>query len=131
MQEIGSAKINELNLKVFIFNDEGHASIRMTQRNYFKGKYLGCDKNTGLGLPDWHKLFEAWDLNVTTINNGFNKNKDFIEKFNNNMLEVFIVQIDPEQTYYPKIASRIKEDGNMESNPLDLMYPALDYLKGI
>lgn len=131
MQEIGTAKINELNLKVFIFNDQGHASIRMTQRNYFKGKYLGCDNNTGLGLPNWYKLFDGWDINITTINNGFNNKKVFLEKFNNNLLEIFIVQIDPEQTYFPKISSRIKEDGNMESNPLDLMSPGLDYLKDI
>jgi acetolactate synthase-1/2/3 large subunit len=123
VQEIGTAKINMLNLKVFIFNDQGHASIRMTQRNYFEGKYLGCDNNTGLGLPNWLKLFDGWDLCVTSINRGFEYDEVFLEKFNNNSLEIFIVQIDPDQTYFPKISSRIKEDGTMESNPLDKMSP--------
>ena len=123
VQEIGTAKINMLNLKVFIFNDQGHASIRMTQRNYFEGKYLGCDNNTGLGLPNWLKLFDGWDLGVTSINRGFEYDEVFLEKFNNNSLEIFIVQIDPDQTYFPKISSRIKEDGTMESNPLDKMSP--------
>lgn len=125
MQEIGTAKINKLNLKVFIFNDHGHASIRMTQRNYFDGKYLGCDNHTGLGLPNWLKLFDGWDIGVTLINNGFEDDELFLEKFNNDSLEIFIVQIDPEQTYYPKISSRIKQDGSMESNPLDKMSPEL------
>jgi acetolactate synthase-1/2/3 large subunit len=131
IQEIGTAKINELNLKIFIFNDQGHASIRMTQRNYFNGKYLGCDTNTGLGLPNWYKVFEGWGLEITTVNNGFDKCEGFLKKFNNNSLEIFIVQIDPEQTYFPKISSRIKQDGTMESNPLDKMSPELDYLKQI
>ena len=128
MQEVGTAKINNLNLKIFIFNDQGHASIRMTQNNYFNGKYLGCDKNTGLGLPNWFKVFKAWDINVTEINSGFEKDKIFLNKFNNDKLEIFIVKIDPKQTYFPKISSKITSDGNMISNPLDIMSPDVDYL---
>lgn len=128
IQEIGTAKINNLNLKIFIFNDQGHASIRMTQNSYFNGKYLGCDRNTGLGLPNWFKVFEGWDINVFEVNVGFQNNKEFLKRFNNNQLEVFIVSIDPKQTYYPKISSSITESGNMISNPLDIMTPEIDYL---
>jgi len=35
------------------------------------------------------------------------------------------VPIDPEQTYFPKISSRVAEGGGMESNPLHLMSPDL------
>lgn len=38
----------------------------------------------------------------------------------------FLVPIDPEQTHYPKINSRITATGSMESSPLHLMFPALD-----
>jgi acetolactate synthase-1/2/3 large subunit len=38
---------------------------------------------------------------------------------------VFIVPIDPEQSYFPKISSRVTESGSMESNPLHLMTPEL------
>ena len=37
----------------------------------------------------------------------------------------FVVPIDPEQTYYPKISSRVRADGGMESNPLHIMSPDL------
>ena len=37
-----------LNIKTFIINDGGYASIRMTQSNYFDGNYVGCDPETGL-----------------------------------------------------------------------------------
>ena len=40
----------------------------------------------------------------------------------------FIVPIDPEQTYFPKISSRITASGSMESNPIDRMTPEIDYL---
>jgi acetolactate synthase-1/2/3 large subunit len=38
----------------------------------------------------------------------------------------FLVKIDPLQTYFPKISSRITETGGMASNPLHLMSPPLD-----
>jgi len=40
----------------------------------------------------------------------------------------FIVPVDPEQTYFPKISSRITATGSMESNPIDKMTPEVDYL---
>jgi acetolactate synthase-1/2/3 large subunit len=37
----------------------------------------------------------------------------------------FVVPIDPLQTYWPKIASRILANGSMQSNPLHEMTPPL------
>ncbi|MGB0637017.1 MAG: thiamine pyrophosphate-binding protein [Gammaproteobacteria bacterium] len=126
MQEVGTAEINDLNLKIFIFHDQGHASIRMTQANYFDGKYLGCDRASGLGLPDWRKLFAAWNVPVVEVNQAFERNPDFLEKFEKPGLCAFIVCIDPKQTYFPKISSQITADGSMESNPIDRMSPEID-----
>ncbi|MFM7558343.1 MAG: thiamine pyrophosphate-binding protein, partial [Alphaproteobacteria bacterium] len=56
----------------------------------------------------------------------FVNDKKFLELFNNKRCVAFIVRIDPEQTYFPKISSRIKADGSMESNPLHLMSPDLE-----
>jgi acetolactate synthase-1/2/3 large subunit len=131
MQEVGTAEINGLDLKMFIFHDQGHASIRMTQINYFKGKYLGCDRKSGLGLPDWSALFAAWRVPVVHVNRGFETDPVFLEHFNARGLRAFIVHIDPAQTYFPKISSRITVSGSMESNPIDRMTPEIDYLEGL
>jgi acetolactate synthase-1/2/3 large subunit len=131
LQEIGTAQINNLNLKMFIFHDQGHASIRMTQRNYFEGKYLGCDRKSGLGLPEWDRLFKAWDVPVVQVNKGFENESLFLQHFNEPGLCAFIVHIDPEQTYFPKISSKITSTGTMVSNPIDKMTPEIDYLKDI
>jgi acetolactate synthase-1/2/3 large subunit len=127
MQELGTAELNGLNLKMFIFHDQGHASIRMTQRSYFNGRYLGCDRQSGLGLPNWDAVFSAWNIPVIKINRGFQSNPDFLKRFSEPGLSAFIVEIDPEQTYFPKISSRITATGTMESNPIDKMTPDLDY----
>lgn len=126
MQEVGTAAINNLNLKMFIFDDQGHASIRMTQRNYFNGKYLGCDIRSGLGLPAWETLFAAWDVPVQIVNKGFESDQEFKQLFDRPGIVAFIVKIDPEQTYFPKISSRVTDTGSMESNPIDVMTPEID-----
>jgi acetolactate synthase-1/2/3 large subunit len=128
MQEVGTAAINNLNLKMFIFDDQGHASIRMTQRSYFGGKYLGCDTSSGLGLPVWERLFSAWDVPVMRLPLDFTNDPEFLARMSDRGPQAFIVPIDPEQTYFPKISSRITGSGSMESNPIDRMTPEIDYL---
>lgn len=125
-QELGTAAVNQLNLKVFVFDDNGYASIRMTQANYFNGRYVGCDTSTGLGIPKWEHLFAAWQIPVHRINVGYENDPAFLELFHASGPAAFLVTIDPKQTYFPKISSRVTESGSMESNPLHRMTPDLD-----
>lgn len=126
MQELGTVSANKLNLKIFIFDDNGYASIRMTQSNYFQGRYVGCDRQTGLGLPEWRHLFSAFRLPMIDINVGYENDPEFLTFFNEPGPAAFLVHVDPQQTYFPKISSRITATGGMESNPLHLMTPGLD-----
>lgn len=125
LQELGTVSVNRLNLKMFIFDDNGYASIRMTQKNYFGGHYVGCDTSTGLGIPDWPKLFAAYGIPLRELHPGFEKDLDFLKAVGAPGPFGFVVKIDPEQTYFPKISSRITKSGGMESNPLHLMTPEL------
>jgi len=125
LQEIGTVAINNLNLKMFILDDSGYASIRMTQKNYFGGRYVGCDRETGLGLPIWDKLFQAWEVEVMRLQPGYESSPAFLAAFESDRPFAFIVSVDPDQTYFPKISSRVTESGAMESNPLHLMTPEL------
>ena len=50
----------------------------------------------------------------------------FLAAFDAPGAHAFLVHIDPSQTYFPKISSRVTESGSMESNPLHRMTPDLD-----
>jgi len=126
LQELGTAAVNHLNLKIFLFDDNGYASIRMTQSNYFGGRYVGCDTATGLGIPKWGHLFAAYDIPVQRIGPGYQDDPIFLAAFNAPGTAAFLVHIDPTQTYFPKISSRVTASGSMESNPIHLMTPDLD-----
>jgi acetolactate synthase I/II/III large subunit len=126
LQELGTVSVNKLNLKIFLFDDDGYASIRMTQKNYFGGRYIGCDKSTGLGIPIWSKLFEAYGIPSYELRPGFESTPSFLEAVSAPGPAAFLVKIDPIQTYFPKISSRVTASGGMESNPLHFMSPDLD-----
>lgn len=125
LQELGTLAAQGLNVKVFIFSNSGYASIRMTQRNYFDGAYLGCDVETGLGLPDWSFIAKAYGLRYTKLEESGLVDSALAEVLNRKEPEVIEVKIDPEQTYYPKITSRVLPSGAMASQPLHLMTPDL------
>ena len=126
LQELGTVAANRLNLKIFLYDDNGYASIRMTQKNYFGGRYVGCDTETGLGIPKWELLFPAYSIPVLRIGPGFEADGAFRAAFDAPGAHAFLVHIDPAQTYFPKISSRVTESGSMESNPLHRMSPDLD-----
>jgi acetolactate synthase-1/2/3 large subunit len=127
-QELGTLAQIQGNVKIFLYSNEGYASIRMTQKNYFQGNYIGCDISTGLGLPNWEKLFSAYDIPCITIAEGFEKEGSFLELFESEFPAAFIVPIHSEQTYYPKISSSVDKSGQMKSDPLHMMTPPLSKL---
>ena len=126
LQELGTVNTNKLNIKIFLFDDNGYASIRMTQRNYFGGSYVGCDTQTGLGIPKWEQLFPAYSVPVMRIGPGFENDPAFLKAFNEPGACAFLVHIDPVQTYFPKITSHVTSSGSMQSSPLHRMTPDLD-----
>jgi acetolactate synthase-1/2/3 large subunit len=56
---------------------------------------------------------------------GFETDPAFLERFNGRGVQAFIVPVDPKQTYFPRITSRMVEGGGMVSNPLHRMTPPL------
>jgi acetolactate synthase-1/2/3 large subunit len=125
LQDFGTVVANNLPIKTFILCNDGYASIRMTQKSYFGGHYVGCDSNTGLMLPDWATFFSAYGITALVLDPLNPFRIEVVNQLNSPGPSVFLVPIDPEQTYFPKITSRVVAGGGMESNPLHLMTPDL------
>lgn len=124
LQELGTLSANQNNLKIFLFANDGYASIRMTQRNYFDGAWVGCDSSTGLGLPEWKILAQSFGLKYVKLSGDSDLRMSQLREVVDSIGPVFVeVPIDPDQTYLPKIASRVLPDGSMKSNPLHRMEP--------
>jgi acetolactate synthase-1/2/3 large subunit len=73
-------------------------------------------------LPRWADIAKAFDVPISRLE----VDQDVSEILQRKGTEIFIVKIHPDQTFFPKISSRVLPDGSMESNPLHLMSPSLD-----
>jgi acetolactate synthase-1/2/3 large subunit len=125
LQELGTVARNNLNIKMFVMDNDGYASIRMTQQNYFDGAWVGCDSSTGVGLPNLELLAQTYGIPFMEMSSDNFTSEAIVQKINAPGPLLIQVAVDPKQTFYPKISSRIIDSGSMESNPLHLMTPEL------
>jgi acetolactate synthase-1/2/3 large subunit len=125
IQELGTLALNGWPVKIFLLDNDGYASIRTTQRNYFGGAYVGCDSATGLGFPDWILLARAFGIPAMTVGVEELGSQEFCRLMDTPGPAIFVVGVDPEQTYFPKVSSKLAKDGSMVSNPIHLMSPDL------
>jgi acetolactate synthase-1/2/3 large subunit len=125
IQELGTVVRNKLNIKIFITNNNGYSSIKMSQKNYFNGNYLGCDEETGLMFPNWEKLCGAFGLRYFLLDHSNFKSAEFQHLLENNEPIFFEIFSDPDFKYLPRIESKILENGQMTSKPLHEMFPPL------
>jgi acetolactate synthase-1/2/3 large subunit len=123
LYELGTIARSNLPIKIFIIDNKGYGSIRKTQESYFSGAYLGCDYDSGLGLPDWEKLFGTFGINYRSVANYEDLRGDLVDRIMDNSPLGVVIQVDPSQTYYPRIPNRVLPNGGMESAALHEMYP--------
>jgi len=126
LQELAIISGNRLPVKMFLFANGGYASIRATQRKFFDGAYVGCDERTGLFFPEWLALFAAYGIPARCLAPDEATSDCIASLIDSPGPEAWIVSVDPDQSNWPAVASRMMPDGRMASNPLFQMLPPLE-----
>jgi len=126
LQELAIVKRFSLPIKIFLFDNAGYASIRATQKKFFNGAYLGCDHDTGLGFPDWEKLFDAYGIPARHLDKSETDVASLRKLLDcHDGPEAWIVKVDPDQPNWPAVSSVLNADGSLVSSPLYDMLPKL------
>jgi acetolactate synthase-1/2/3 large subunit len=123
LQELATVFNQNLNCKIFVINNNGYASIRNTQKSFFGSNYLGCDSASGLSMPDWRLIADAYKVQYTIIeeSNQLSKKLEYVQKCDGPILvEVLTQEI---QQIMPTIATVQAKDGTFRSNSLNQMSP--------
>ena len=68
VQELENIKSLNLPVYIFIINNRGYGMIKQTLNTWLKGNYVGCDKKSGLSLPDYNKIFSSYGIRTSEIN---------------------------------------------------------------
>jgi len=126
LQELAIIKRFALPIKIFLLENQGYASIRATQKKFFNGAYLGCDSDTGLGFPNWEKLFDAYDIPCRFLSVE-EAEEEALRKLLDDQVgpEAWIVRVDPNQPNWPAVPTVLSADGSLSSSPLYDMLPKL------
>jgi acetolactate synthase-1/2/3 large subunit len=126
LQELAIVKRFSLPIKIFLLENRGYGSIRSTQKKFFNGAYLGCDPETGLGFPDWEKLFGAYDIPCRFLLEN-EVAEDALQELlaNRPGPEAWIVKVDPDQPNWPAVSTVLSSSGSLTSSPLYDMLPQL------
>ena len=127
LQELHTVIENGLNIKVVIFNNDGYLMIKHTQKMLFNGKYVSVDKNTGIGLPNFSKLFPALGYEYFELKEWDNTDIRLSEFLNNNGPAILEVFMDPNQGFLPKVKGVPMEDGNILAPPIEEMSPLVPF----
>lgn len=125
LQEFGVIRNIDANMKIFIADNGNYGSIKSHQKAAFNNHYIGCDKTTGLWLPNWEFIGQAFDIPTLVVTDEDTFGSAFTSLFESKGPAIFIVKVDPDQVFYPKILSSKNENSEIVSNPLHLMEPPL------
>ena len=69
IEELATIRRYNMNVKVFIFSNDGHAIQKQTMDTWLSSYYAAVDSNTGLSFPDFVKTAEAFHLPAVRIEN--------------------------------------------------------------
>jgi acetolactate synthase-1/2/3 large subunit len=120
LQELQTIKNYNLPVKIVIFNNDGYLMIKHTQKMLFNGKYTCVNKETGVELPDYQKVAEAFNYDYFRED----KLEDFFKFEGQAILEVFM---DHEQEFIPKVKGMKSNDNKIQAGLLEEMSPILPY----
>jgi acetolactate synthase-1/2/3 large subunit len=119
-----AVKHHQWPIKIFVLNNDGYLSIRMTQGSYFN-RFIGEGPRSGVSFPDVMALAQAYGLPAYRAEGeGFETTIDEALSLPGPVL--CEVMLDPDQPFEPKSSAKLLPDGRMISSPLEDMYPFLD-----
>lgn len=126
LQELSTLKSLNLPIRLFIMNNNGYASIRNTQRNYFDERYVATGQEAGLLIPDLVKLAEAIGLEAIRINDASELDEKIQYVLDHPGPMLCDVTIIKDEALWPKVSAIPQANGSMISMPLEDMSPLLD-----
>ncbi len=126
LQELQTMKHYNLPIKLFVLNNNGYISIQQTQKNFFEGRMTACSVESGVSVPDFIKVGDAFGLKTTKIESLENLSGQIQAVLNSEGPVLCEVMLSPDYIFAPKLSAKKFEDGTMSSPSLEDLFPFLD-----
>lgn len=127
LQELQTVLTNKLPIKIFLINNNGYHSIRLTQNNLFSNhSKVGIGEESGdLSFPEFEKIAKAFGYPYYCAHSNAEMKQvvDEVLKLDGPVFcEIFT---DTKQVWEPKSSTKRLEDGTLVSPPLEDLAPFL------
>lgn len=126
IQELQTIVHHNFPIKIFVFNNEGYCSIRITQDNYFQKPYVGIGKDSGdLSFPNLSKLIPAYGLQYFSCKkpNDISNIIELVLSYEGPCVcEIFSSKL---QKIEPKVTDKRLKSGRVIKSSLENMSPFL------
>ena len=126
LQELQTLKTNQMPVKLFVIKNGEYISIIQTQRNFFEGRLTACNKDSGVEVPDFVKVAQAFGLPAVRIVKNDELADKIKEVLNTPGPVVCELECTENYTFAPKLSARKLEDASMVSPSLEDMFPFLE-----
>lgn len=124
LQELQTIIQHKLRVKIVIFNNDGYLMIKHTQKMLFDG-FNSVNKDTGIVLPDYMKLADAFGYEKYCIKSWADFDTQFPEFINYKGTAICEIYMPPGQDFIPKVKGVLQKDGSIFAPPIEEMSPIL------
>ena len=124
IQELQTVVHHHLPVKIFVLNNSGYLSMRMTQSSFF-GRLIGESASSGVSLPNMVKVACAYGIPSIRIDRASQLAQIDLALAAGGPALIDVV-LDPNQEFEPRSRARQLPDGRIVSPNLEDMYPFLD-----
>ena len=111
-------------VRILLACNGGYRGIVRSQSNMF-GHYTGCTKDTGVEMPDFRKIANAFDIPYFKVNNQIELNSILEKVYEINGPVICEWPQDPNQVIEPRVMNRKDEKGCIVSTMIDDLSPFL------
>ncbi len=113
----------QLNIKLFVINNDGYVCIRNTQNNFFKGHLAGTSEDSGVFIPSLQKTAETFQIPFLKVSDLAKLDATLQEALNFAGPVICEIITPRVQEIAPTVSSVRLENGSMKSKPLHDMFP--------
>lgn len=125
VHELATMKEYQLDLKLFVMNNDGYVSMRNTQRDFCAGHYVGADAASGVLIPSIQALAEMFNLPFLRFDAHADLDAAIAQVLAIDGPVVCEIVTMRDQKIIPSVVSVKLPDGRMRSAPLHNMFPHL------
>jgi acetolactate synthase-1/2/3 large subunit len=125
LQELQVVAEHKIPMKLFVFNNSGYSMIRISQDNLFEGRLEGSTTESGVSFPEFSDVARTFGFKHLRVSNSSELSLIDSALISDEAVLIEIV-MDPEQKYFPRLATNKLADGTLVSPPIEDLDPKID-----